>query len=226
MALPSTAAAHDWRPIMKRRIAVVAALLGAVGGRHRGQARLPAGVRSRRPRARAERQQERTPPSPAGAATSSIAAGVCWRRASTPTRSTPSRRKSDDPADAARKICDALGDCDTKDRQSIAERLGQKRAFAYVAAAGGAGSSRARGRAEPGRHRLHQGEQALLPEQGARRASARLGRRRQQGPRAASSTPTTRRSAARPGRSSFTRTPATRRSADPSGRRRPARASS
>jgi cell division protein FtsI (penicillin-binding protein 3) len=38
----------------------------------------------------------------------------------------------DHPAEAAKKICAALADCDAKDRQSIAERLGQKRAFAYV----------------------------------------------------------------------------------------------
>src|SRR4029077_19092961 len=36
------------------------------------------------------------------------------------------------PADVARKICDALGDCDAKDRQSIADKLVQKRACAYV----------------------------------------------------------------------------------------------
>src|SRR6185295_1866135 len=38
----------------------------------------------------------------------------------------------DDPAAAARKLCDALGDCDARERQSLADRLSQRKAFAYV----------------------------------------------------------------------------------------------
>jgi len=38
----------------------------------------------------------------------------------------------DNPVDAARKLCDALADCDGRDRAALAERLGQRKAFAYV----------------------------------------------------------------------------------------------
>src|SRR5205823_6899776 len=38
----------------------------------------------------------------------------------------------DHPTDVATRLCDALGDCDAKDRQSLVERLGQRKAFAYV----------------------------------------------------------------------------------------------
>src|SRR6185295_404791 len=38
----------------------------------------------------------------------------------------------DDPAAAARKLCDALGDCDARDRQSLADRLSQRKAFAFI----------------------------------------------------------------------------------------------
>ena len=82
--------------------------------------------------ARAERQQERTLPSPAKRGdildrrgrvlATSVDADTIY---AVPT-------EIDDAADAAKKICDALRDCDAKDRQSIAERLGQRRAFAYV----------------------------------------------------------------------------------------------
>jgi hypothetical protein len=53
-----------------------------------------------------------------------------------------------------RDICDALGDCDAKDRQSLVEKLGQHKAFA--GATGRAGSGAARRRVESGRDRLHQ----------------------------------------------------------------------
>src|SRR5262249_40170477 len=33
---------------------------------------------------------------------------------------------------AARRLCDALGDCDARERQSLADRLSQRKAFAYV----------------------------------------------------------------------------------------------
>ena len=37
-----------------------------------------------------------------------------------------------DPADTVAKLCRALTDCSAKDRQALADRLGQRRAFAYV----------------------------------------------------------------------------------------------
>src|SRR5438046_7546355 len=38
----------------------------------------------------------------------------------------------DNAAAVAKKICDALADCDGKDQQALADKLGQHRAFAYV----------------------------------------------------------------------------------------------
>jgi cell division protein FtsI (penicillin-binding protein 3) len=82
--------------------------------------------------ARAERQQERTQPSPAKRGdildrrgrvlATSVDADTIY---AVPT-------EIDRPAEAARKLCDALGDCDGKDRQALTERLAQRKAFAYV----------------------------------------------------------------------------------------------
>jgi cell division protein FtsI (penicillin-binding protein 3) len=82
--------------------------------------------------ARAERQQERTQPSPAKRGdildrrghvlATSVDADTIY---AVPTA-------IGDAADAAKRICEALGDCDRKDRQALADRLGQRRAFAYV----------------------------------------------------------------------------------------------
>src|SRR5262247_3656043 len=36
------------------------------------------------------------------------------------------------PADVAKKLCAAFRDCTGKERQALADRLGQPRAFAYV----------------------------------------------------------------------------------------------
>jgi len=132
MTPPATAATHDWRPIMKRRMAIVAALLGLwVAGIEAKLVYLQVFDRADLA-ARAERQQERTPPSPARRGdildrrgrvlATSVDADTIY---AVPT-------EIDNPADAAKKICDALRDCDARDRQSIAEKLGQKRAFAYV----------------------------------------------------------------------------------------------
>jgi cell division protein FtsI (penicillin-binding protein 3) len=132
MTPPATAATHDWRPIMKRRVAIVAWLLALwVSGIEAKLVYLQIFERADLA-ARAERQQERTPPSPARRGdildrrgrvlATSVDADTIY---AVPT-------EIGNAADAAKKICAALADCDAKDRQSIAERLGQKRAFAYV----------------------------------------------------------------------------------------------
>ena len=132
MTTPATAAVHDWRPIMKRRVVMVAGVLGLwVLGIEAKLVYLQISQRADLV-ARAERQQERTQPSPAKRGdivdrrgrvlATSVDADTIY---AVPT-------EIDHAADAAKKICDALGDCDARDRQSIAERLGQKRAFAYV----------------------------------------------------------------------------------------------
>jgi cell division protein FtsI (penicillin-binding protein 3) len=132
MTPPSTAATHDWRPIMKRRVAVVSLMLGLwVAGIEAKLIYLQVFDRADLA-ARAERQQERTPPSPARRGdildrrgrvlATSVDADTIY---AVPTEIA-------NPAEAAKKICDALRDCDAKERKSIAEKLGQKRAFAYV----------------------------------------------------------------------------------------------
>ena len=171
--------------------------------------------------ARAERQQMRTMrrcrPS---AATSSTARAACWRPASTPTRSTPCRRRSTTPRRRSRKLCGALGDCTRRNGRTLAERLGRRSALRLRAAAGVARAGAARRGAEPRRHRLHQGEPPLLSEQGAGGAPARLRRPRQQRARAGSSPPTTRRSRQGRARCSCRPTRGATPSAASSGRRR------
>src|ERR1700748_1933522 len=132
MTSPVTAATHDWRPIMKRRVAMVSALIGLwVAGIEARLVYLQVYDRADLA-ARAERQQERTPPSPARRGdildrrgrvlATSVDADTIY---AVPT-------EIDDPAAAARKLCDALGDCDARERQSLADRLSQRKAFAYV----------------------------------------------------------------------------------------------
>jgi cell division protein FtsI (penicillin-binding protein 3) len=132
MTTPATAATHHWRPIVKRRVVVVAVVLGLwVLGIEAKLVYLQVYQRADLV-ARAERQQERTQPSPAKRGdivdrrgrvlATSVDADTIY---AVPT-------EIDNADEAARKICEALGDCDAKDRQSIAEKLGQKRAFAYV----------------------------------------------------------------------------------------------
>src|SRR3954449_6683728 len=123
MTAPPTAATHDWRPIMKRRVAIVASLLALwVAGIEAKLVYLQVYQRADLA-ARAERQQERTQPSPAKRGdivdrrgrvlATSVDADTIY---AVPT-------EIDDAADAAKRICDALGDCDAKDRQAITERL-------------------------------------------------------------------------------------------------------
>ncbi|HMB79894.1 MAG TPA: penicillin-binding transpeptidase domain-containing protein, partial [Vicinamibacterales bacterium] len=132
MTTPATAATHDWRPILKRRVVIVAVLLALwVTGIEAKLVYLQIFQRADLA-ARAERQQERTLPSPAKRGdivdrrgrvlATSVDADTIY---AVPT-------EVDNAADAAERICGALGDCDAKDRQSIAEKLGQQRAFAYV----------------------------------------------------------------------------------------------
>src|SRR3954463_1191652 len=132
MTSPVTAATHDWRPIMKRRLVCVSALLALwVSGIEAKLVYLQVFQRADLA-ARADRQQERTRPLPAKRGdildrrgrvlATSVDADTIY---AVPT-------EIDDATDAANKICTALGDCDNKDRQAIVEKLSQKRAFAYV----------------------------------------------------------------------------------------------
>src|SRR4051794_36086886 len=111
MTPPVTAATHDWRSVLKRRVAIVAALLGVwVTGIEAKLVYLQVFARADLA-ARAERQQERTPPSPARRGdildrrgrvlATSVDADTIY---AVPT-------EIEDAADATNKLCDALGDC-------------------------------------------------------------------------------------------------------------------
>src|SRR4051795_9312804 len=132
MATPVTASTHDWRPILKRRVAIVAMLLGLwVAGIEAKLVYLQVYDHADLV-ARAERQQERTQAAPAKRGdildrrgrvlATSVDADTIY---AVPTA-------IDDPPGAARKLCDALADCDARERQSLADRLSQRKAFAYV----------------------------------------------------------------------------------------------
>jgi cell division protein FtsI (penicillin-binding protein 3) len=121
-----------WRPVLRRRLVVVASAV----------ALWVAGIETRLIYlqifenadllARAERQHERTQSAPAKRGdildrrgrvlATSVDADTIY--------AVPS--EIDHAQDAVKKICDALGDCTHKDRQALAERLGTRRAFAYV----------------------------------------------------------------------------------------------
>ncbi|HKB12102.1 MAG TPA: penicillin-binding protein [Vicinamibacterales bacterium] len=126
------AAVTDWRGVLRQRVMVVAALLAVwVAGIEAKLVYLQVFKRADL-LARAERQQERTQPSPAKRGdildrhgrvlATSVDADTIY---AVPT-------EIDDAVAAARRLCDALHDCDRRERQSIAERLGQRKAFAYV----------------------------------------------------------------------------------------------
>src|ERR1051325_1833175 len=126
---------HDmprWRPTLRKRVWVTAALIAlwAVGI----QARLVflQVVKHKELAAKADRQQMRTIEAPAKRAeivdrnghvlATSVDADTIY---AVPT-------EIGDPAAAARALCKALDDCDAKDRQALAERVQNGKAFAYV----------------------------------------------------------------------------------------------
>src|SRR5438105_2582786 len=124
--------ATDWRVTLRRRVAVVAALLAMwVSGIEAKLVYLQVFERADLA-ARAERQQERTQASPAKRGdildrhgrvlATSVDADTIY---AVPT-------EIDDPAGAARKLCDALADCDRREREALADKLAQRKQFAYV----------------------------------------------------------------------------------------------
>src|SRR3954468_14608624 len=118
MSFPRPAAAPDWRPTLRRRAVIVGVTLALwVTGIEAKLVYLQVYQRADLV-ARAERQQERTQPSPAKRGdivdrrgrvlATSVDADTIY---AVPT-------EIDDAAAAAQKICAALHDCDAKDRQS------------------------------------------------------------------------------------------------------------
>jgi len=122
----------DWRIVLRRRIVVVAALMAVWVTTIEAKLVYLQVFRRADLAARAERQQERTQASPAKRGdildrrgrvlATSVDADTIY---AVPT-------EIDDPPAAARKLCDALADCDARERQSLADRLSQRKAFAYV----------------------------------------------------------------------------------------------
>src|SRR5947199_5837497 len=132
MSNPRPGPAADWRTTLRRRVCVVAGLFTIwIAGIEAKLVYLQVYDRADLV-ALASRQQERTQPSPAKRGdlldrrgrilATSVDADTIY---AVPT-------EIDHPTDVAIQLCDALGDCDAKDRQSLAERLGQRKAFAYV----------------------------------------------------------------------------------------------
>jgi cell division protein FtsI (penicillin-binding protein 3) len=124
--------AVDWRVTLRQRVLAVAVLLAVwVTGIEAKLVYLQVFKRADLA-ARAERQQERTQASPAKRGDILDRRGrVLATSVDTDTiYAVPT--EIDDAATAARKLCDALGDCDGRERQSIADRLSQHKAFAYV----------------------------------------------------------------------------------------------
>jgi cell division protein FtsI (penicillin-binding protein 3) len=132
MSIPRPAPVIDWRVTLRRRVLVVAGALalwvvGIEGKLVYLQVHEHADLV-----ARAKGQQERTLPSPAKRGdildrrgrvlATSVDADTIY---AVPT-------EIDRPAEVAAKLCAALRDCEPKDRQALADRLAQRKQFAYV----------------------------------------------------------------------------------------------
>jgi len=132
MSSPRPAAAVDWRTTFRRRLLAVAGLFVVwVTGIEAKLVYLQIYDRAELI-ARAKGQQERTQPSSAKRGdildrrgrilATSVDADTIY---AVPT-------EIDHPAAVAKLLCDALHDCDAKDQQSLADRLSQRKQFAYV----------------------------------------------------------------------------------------------
>jgi cell division protein FtsI (penicillin-binding protein 3) len=128
----STPASTDWRVSLKRRIVVVAGLLGlwVVGI----EARLVflQVFRHADLVARAERQQERTQSSPAKRGDILDRRGRILATSVDADTIIAVPSDIDDAKSTVSKLCDAFGDCTDKERQSLVDKLGRSRQFAYV----------------------------------------------------------------------------------------------
>jgi cell division protein FtsI (penicillin-binding protein 3) len=121
-----------WRTTLKRRAIVVAIVLAAwVSGIEARLVYLQV-VRNADLRARAEKQHLRTIDAPA------MRGDIVDRRGRVLATSVDADTiyavpsEIPDAAGAVAQLCNALGDCSGKERQTLAERLGQRRPFAYV----------------------------------------------------------------------------------------------
>ena len=132
MTAPGAPARGDWRVTLKARLLVVVVVLALwVVGIETKLVYLQLSQHAEL-LARAERQQERTQASPAKRG------DILDRRGRVLAASADADSIIAVPTaivgatEAANRLCGALGDCDDKDRRALAEKLGQRRAFAYV----------------------------------------------------------------------------------------------
>jgi cell division protein FtsI (penicillin-binding protein 3) len=129
MTLPGSA---GWHPTLKRRIVAVATALACWWTGMEARLVYLQVIRHADLAARAEKQHMRTIEAPA------MRGDIVDRRgrvlATSVDADTVYAVPSDinDSAGAVAKLCTALGDCTARERQSLRERLGQQRAFAYV----------------------------------------------------------------------------------------------
>jgi cell division protein FtsI (penicillin-binding protein 3) len=133
LSAPGSSPSHDaWRATLRRRLVVVAAVLGLwVTAIETRLVYLQIFERADL-LARAERQQERTQSVPAKRGDILDRRGRVMATSVDADTIIAVPTEIDDPAGVAAKLCAALGDCDAKERKGIAERLGKRRSFAYV----------------------------------------------------------------------------------------------
>ena len=126
------AGSSAWRPILRRRLALVAGAIAWWVAAIEGRLVYLQIFENADLLARAERQHERTQSAPAKRGdildrrgrvlATSVDADTIY--------AVPS--EIDNAEDAVTKLCGALGDCTAKDRQGLIERLRTRRAFAYI----------------------------------------------------------------------------------------------
>jgi cell division protein FtsI (penicillin-binding protein 3) len=121
-----------WRPILRRRLVVIAGAVALWVAGIEGRLVYLQVFENADLLALAERQHERTQSAPAKRG------DILDRRGRVLATSVDADTIYAVPSeiqhaqDAVRQLCDALGDCTAKDRQGLVERLGTRRAFAYI----------------------------------------------------------------------------------------------
>lgn len=121
-----------WRTTLKRRLAVAAIAFLAWTAAIEARLVYLQIVRHEDLSARAERQQMRTVEAPARRGEILDRAGRVLAHSVEADSIYAVPTEIDDPDQAAAALCGALEDCETRDRQAIADRIRRGRAFAYV----------------------------------------------------------------------------------------------
>src|SRR5436190_23649374 len=128
MSNPRPAPAADWRTTLRRRLFIVAGLFTIwIAGIEAKLVYLQIYDRADLV-ARAERQQERTQPSPAKRGDILDRRGRVFATSVDADTIYAVPSAIADAADAAKRICQALADCEGRDRQALTDRLGTRRA--------------------------------------------------------------------------------------------------